>query len=212
MELYRAVVENNNDPLKIGRVQVRIHGMHSEENENSDIDSTVSTGALPWAELMGSTEFGLISGVGISSILRKGTWVWVILDHDDPNKPIVMGTIIGKTSEKTDYTSGKGFCDPDGVYPKTDRVGRSDMHPLLDDKYLTIATLETESGHLIELDDTPGDERIKVTHRTGTFIEIDKDGTMHINVVKDLNMNVTGNSTWNTVGNTVITAARIDLN
>jgi hypothetical protein len=35
---------------------------------------------------------------------------------------------------------------------------------------------ETESGHIIEIDDTPGSERIHVYHKAGTYIEIDRDG------------------------------------
>lgn len=35
---------------------------------------------------------------------------------------------------------------------------------------------ETESGHVIEIDDTPGSERIHVYHKAGTYIEIDRDG------------------------------------
>lgn len=35
---------------------------------------------------------------------------------------------------------------------------------------------ETESGHVIEIDDTPGAERIHVFHKAGTYIEIDRDG------------------------------------
>lgn len=35
----------------------------------------------------------------------------------------------------------------------------------------------TESGHVFELDDTPGSERINMYHRTGTFFEIDNTGT-----------------------------------
>lgn len=32
--------------------------------------------------------------------------------------------------------------------------------------------IQTESGHVIELDDTPGRERVRVTHRTGSYIEM----------------------------------------
>lgn len=35
---------------------------------------------------------------------------------------------------------------------------------------------QTESGHLFELDDTPKRERIRLTHRTGTFIEMHPNG------------------------------------
>jgi hypothetical protein len=36
----------------------------------------------------------------------------------------------------------------------------------------------TPSGHVFELDDTPGSERINIAHRTGTFQEIGPDGSM----------------------------------
>jgi hypothetical protein len=44
---------------------------------------------------------------------------------------------------------------------------------------------ESDSGHLKEVDDTPGAERIKETHRTGTFYEIHPDGSRVTKVVKD---------------------------
>lgn len=37
---------------------------------------------------------------------------------------------------------------------------------------------ETESGHIIELDDTEGAERIHVFHKAGTYIEIDPNGSI----------------------------------
>lgn len=36
---------------------------------------------------------------------------------------------------------------------------------------------ESESGHVMEFDDTPGCERVNLHHRTGTFIEIDNNGS-----------------------------------
>ena len=43
---------------------------------------------------------------------------------------------------------------------------------------------QTESGHLIELDDTPGAERVHIFHRAGTFIEMHPNGNL---VVKSMN-------------------------
>jgi hypothetical protein len=37
---------------------------------------------------------------------------------------------------------------------------------------------ETESGHIIEMDDSPGAERLHVYHKSGTFVEIDATGSM----------------------------------
>lgn len=36
---------------------------------------------------------------------------------------------------------------------------------------------QTESGHVIEVDDTPGAERVHIYHKSGTFIEIDSTGS-----------------------------------
>jgi len=36
----------------------------------------------------------------------------------------------------------------------------------------------TERGHIIEIDDTPGAERLHIYHRSGTFIEIDANGSV----------------------------------
>lgn len=44
---------------------------------------------------------------------------------------------------------------------------------------------ETESGHVQEFDDTPGYERIQTYHRSGTFEEIDVNGTKVIRIVGD---------------------------
>jgi len=37
--------------------------------------------------------------------------------------------------------------------------------------------METESGHILEFDDTPGAERVHIYHRSGTFEEVHPDGT-----------------------------------
>ncbi len=44
---------------------------------------------------------------------------------------------------------------------------------------------ESESGHIVEIDDTPGAERIHEYHRTGTFKEIHPNGDEVIKVVGD---------------------------
>ena len=52
-------------------------------------------------------------------------------------------------------------------------------------KYPFNHTFETESGHIQEFDDTPGYERIHKYHRTGTFEEIDANGTKVVRIVGD---------------------------
>jgi len=44
---------------------------------------------------------------------------------------------------------------------------------------------ETESGHIMEFDDTPGKERIQIAHRSGTFTEMYPDGDKVEKITKD---------------------------
>lgn len=52
-------------------------------------------------------------------------------------------------------------------------------------KYPHNHVTQSESGHVIQVDDTPGAERIQVYHRAGTFVEIDNNGTMVRKIVGD---------------------------
>lgn len=45
--------------------------------------------------------------------------------------------------------------------------------------------IETASGHSIEMDDTPGAERIMINHKTGSYIQIDGNGTVTHKAVGD---------------------------
>lgn len=217
MELYRGVVEDNKHPDKNGKVRVRIFGLHTENNENSsETFETISTEQLPWAEVMGGNEFGLLSGIGTSSILKQGTWVWVTLDNDDPNKPIILGVVKGTQTVKKQYSDGEGFCDPDGEFPLDPRLGQTDLNELargiientviatknnnLDSSpYYTEAAqqpssytynqvIETPSGHVIELDDTPGSERVQIIDRHGNYTEMKLDEYIDKAVSKKVNI------------------------
>lgn len=52
-------------------------------------------------------------------------------------------------------------------------------------KYPYNTVRETESGHVQEFDDTPGAERIHTYHRSGTFEEIDPNGTRVTRIIGD---------------------------
>lgn len=105
------VVEDTNDPLKLGRVRVRIFGYHTEDK------SALSTGDLPWAHPLQDLTSASISGVGKSPTgLLPGSHVFGFFrDGLNAQQPVVMfsvGGIPGATADKS-----KGFNDPSGVYP-----------------------------------------------------------------------------------------------
>jgi predicted chitinase len=76
-------------------------------------------------------------------------------------------------------------------------------------KYPYNKVLETESGHIQEFDDTPGQERIHTYHRAGTYHEIDPNGSQttfingenytimlrnnYVHIQGDCNLTVAGN-------------------
>jgi hypothetical protein len=52
-------------------------------------------------------------------------------------------------------------------------------------KYPYNKTITTESGHVLELDDTPRAERIHVYHKSGSYVEIFPDGSIITKSMKD---------------------------
>lgn len=72
--------------------------------------------------------------------------------------------------------------------------------------------IETESGHLVERDDTPQSERLLWQHRTGTFTEFGPTGIRIERTHGDRYETTTGNSHEGVVGFKAITGQSIHLN
>lgn len=91
------VIEDRLDPEQLGRVRVRIFGIHSQNTEN------VPTEDLPWAVVMQPTTSAALSGIGTAPVgLLPGTWcVGFFLDGDEMQQPLVMGTIGGMIEQQT---------------------------------------------------------------------------------------------------------------
>ena len=108
---FTGVVEDRNDPSKLGRVKVRCLGLHTE----SKVD--IPTEDLPWAHVMQSTNNPSMQGLGNTpTFLVEGTWVvGFFLDAVEKQQPLIMGTLPGIPQAVADST--KGFNDPNGTYP-----------------------------------------------------------------------------------------------
>ena len=112
---------------------------------------------------------------------------------------------LGKGQEESLGVSQRGDFDPTGDYPKKDYFyGNSVNKAAKGEKINTLYTgggdygvnasvseqkpslypfnqvNETESGHVIEIDDTPGGERVLIKHRTGAGMEMRADGSVVI--------------------------------
>ncbi len=78
-------VISNTDPLKLGRVQIRVMGVHTENL------SDIPTADLPWAQVL--TTDGGTSGVGQFIPYQPGAFViGVFLDGRSAQVPLVIGS------------------------------------------------------------------------------------------------------------------------
>jgi lysozyme len=88
--LYTGVIEDRNDPLKLGRCKVRIVGLHTHDA------AKLPTADLPWAIPMQPITSAALSGIGTTPLgLVEGTWVVVMFKDDDNQYPIILGSIGG---------------------------------------------------------------------------------------------------------------------
>ena len=115
--------------------------------------------------------------------------------------------------ESREFTLGvpiDGSVDPTGEYPRRDYFFNSsinkaatgakinelryngstygvsyDIQPQKASIYPFNQVNETPSGHVIEIDDTPGGERILIKHETGAGVELKPDGSLVINSMRN---------------------------
>jgi len=251
---FNGVVEDRNDPQKLGRLRVRCVGIHTDNKDE------LPTADLPWSQLIHPITSSGISGLGSSpGFIVEGTWVFgYFRDGTNMQEPMVIGTLPGKPVELADPSSG--FYDPNGIYPKykdevdTNRLAvnnseqphlglelrkltRKQAVPTVDFDRIEVEehisttipasdgdtwsqpiipyaavypynhVFESESGHIIEIDDTKNNERLFTSHRTGTSQEIDASGNQvnivkgdHYNIVTGKRQTVIEGNTDNTIG------------
>jgi len=105
------VVEDIDDPLKLGRVRVRAFGYHTEDK------TLVPTSSLPWAHPLQEITSASISGIGRSPTgLVRGSHVFGFFrDGPSAQHPVVMFSVGGVPSELPNPRNG--FNDPTGTYP-----------------------------------------------------------------------------------------------
>lgn len=85
---FVGVVEDIYDPMKLGRVRVRIRGIHTQNQ--ADIQTT----DLPWAQTVIPTTEGGVSGIGLGAGLQNGAEVFgIFLDGNNSQLPLVIGSI-----------------------------------------------------------------------------------------------------------------------
>ncbi len=221
---FTGVVEDINDPEMIGRVKVRCFGYHTEDLAQIKTEAlpwATVMGPTSSANIsgIGTTTHGLVNGTWVIGFFRDGA---------SAQDPIIMGTIASTYAEKPSADKGfsdssetypKLQHDTDSeentleeVYNDTNLLARGTNTIIRTTDFTTgepatayaaeypnNKVTQTTSGHIIEIDDTPGAERINVRHMSGTFVEIHPNGDVvqnnnnryHITAGND-NVHITG--------------------
>ncbi len=128
----------------------------------------IEDGDLPWAQIVVPVTTGIHEGKGQNLGILVGTQVFgMFLDGKNSQLPMVIGTV-----------------------PKEDDTNKKAL-----ENYPYNKVYQTESGHYKEWDDTEGKERIREQHTSGTYYEMQDDGSMRTEVQKDQYIRVKGDAT-----------------
>lgn len=178
-------VEDINDPLQIGRVKVRCFNIHTD----SKID--LPTSLLPWSTpIMPVTSAGTQHigqtpvGLQIGSIV-----VGFFMDSSECQIPVIWGSLAGKPDDNDlpQEAYGSITTNQNKIGPEPDLKASP--------KYPFNQVMKTEAGHLIEIDNTTGFERINIRHKSGSYIVMDSDGNIIIKSESD-NYNISSKKTY----------------
>lgn len=258
---WTGIVENRNDPLKLGQCQVRCVGWDADNKMH------LPTKDLPWSkpllpvngtEVYAPKEGDMVIGFFLDGESAQERVMMGILPNiplkaanpqqafADPRTATELAAAPKTPKEKTYKTDGTGITiterDRAESYPKildepsTSRIARNDSNTITktfiqerkdnrvknvttvisnntwnepETKYGTVYpynnVIETESGHVLEFDDTPTKERIHLAHRNGSFQEWFPDGDKVEKVTKDNYQIVMGNDRVYIMGKCFIT-------
>lgn len=127
-----------------------------------------------------------------------GAFVWIEFEQGRVERPIYVGGFYSDVDapKATDGSPAEEYSDaqqrsettplhaagyPDGSdYDGSSRGWSGVPRTSFAGSYPNVRRLESPGGHVIELDDTPGSERVMISHRAGAFVEMLPDGSIVI--------------------------------
>jgi len=176
MNFHYGVVENRDDPLKLGRCQVRIVGLHTHDK------SQLPTADLPWATPMQPVTSAAMNGIGWSPVGPvEGTTVIVTFADDAKQQPIMLGTVGGIPQSKSAALATE---DSGNIITDGGTVSTPDGQPLKNED-----GSEVTLGNMVE-----GKDKV-ITGVNSAINKIKNQAAALIGSVLGVNLDIFGNST-----------------
>jgi hypothetical protein len=186
--VYLGVVTDRDDPRKIGRVKVRVPELGGQYD-------------LAWARVLQPVAGQNTGGFAVPPL---DALVHVVFEAEDANRPVVVGAGWAQAGEQSQIPlAALGLVDeirdPRGTTTGSGADSaqlQEPSDPYGPPEYPHNFVFKTPgAGHLVELDDTPGKERIGVTHGPSkSFVEIHPNGSVVVKVNQKLFVAVAGDN------------------
>ena len=198
-QFYIGVVINNNDPLKLQRIKLRIHDLHRNVSDN----------ALPWclpftALLSSNVQIGQMG-----PIPTLGSRVYMTYIDDSLYFPVYFGGVVAEDRKLDDFTGEDSSLTEDypNVYGWIDRSGNrfvvNTVKHHLEFTHISGTRINIDGKGYTQIDIADREVDGSIDHNTkGLTINIK--GHLNVNVEEDMNIKVGGNLTYDVTGNTKI--------
>lgn len=168
---YRGTVVDNDDPMNMGRVRVRIPQIYGAESQR-DQDIYVPSYAIPWAT--SAIMAGAGNNTGAYLIPNIGDTVLVTFENGDAQLPLYFGGVL--TRNGTDKFIGT----PDANGGKLYKASDIDFNTDITNKSQRVL-YKSLKGATIIIDDKDEDESIKIIDQLGQFISLENVGSGALN-------------------------------
>lgn len=99
-----------NDPEELGRLKVRIFGIHSDNTQD------IPASALPWAHVVAPITEGGSSGIGTNVGIKPLAQVYgIFIDGKNSQVPLILGSIPKIESQRREAVDVRSVKDPDNT-------------------------------------------------------------------------------------------------
>lgn len=147
INIYIGICEDNNsDPLKMGRIKVRIFGIHTENRDSEEDQKQISINDLPWATPIFSIQSPTIDGFSDFQVPKTGSVVALLYLDEDKQKLVYFGTLPRIVKELPDWTFG--FSDPDKKHPSENYLNESPISRLARNEKIDQTIIQTKRNSI----------------------------------------------------------------